>query len=108
MKVLTVFLFTLFICSCATIKTINPYNNHINISHFGKKSYCKDIPRIYSGISYNLCLMYGEPSNKTNIGSSVNNVPLVFIDTVLSAVSDTVVLPYTLIMQAEKGDIKVN
>jgi hypothetical protein len=52
--------------------------------------------------------MYGEPSNKTNIGSSVNNVPLVFIDTVLSAVSDTVVLPYTIVMQAEKGDIKVN
>lgn len=101
-------LFILCVSSCATIKTINPSKNHINISHYGKQSYCENIPRIYSGVSYNLCLLYGEPSKKVNIGSSLNNIPFVVIDTAFSAVSDTVVLPYTIVMQADKGSIKVN
>ena len=108
MKGFTPILLALFTCSCATIKTIDPPQNHINISHYGKKSYCENIPRIYSGISYNFCLLYGEPSKRVNIGSSLNNVPFVAIDTIFSAVSDTVVLPYTIVMQAEKGSIKVN
>lgn len=94
--------------SCSTIKTIDPLNNHVNISHNGKKSYCEEIPRIYSGISYNLCLLYGEPSTRVNVGSTLNGVPFVFIDSAFSLVSDTVVLPYTIVMQANKGSIKVN
>lgn len=94
--------------SCATIKTINPPKNHINISHYGKKSYCENIPRIYSGLSYNICLLYGEPSKSVNIGSSFNNIPFVVIDTAFSAITDTVVLPYTIVMQVDKGSLKVN
>lgn len=108
MKKLMTILFALCTCSCATIKTIDPPKNHINISHYGKKSFCENIPRIYSGISYNFCLFYGEPSERENIGGSINNVPFVFIDTVFSAVTDTIVLPYTIVMQAEKGSLKVN
>lgn len=94
--------------SCATIKTINPPKNHINISHYGKKSYCENIPRVYSGLSYNICLLYGEPSKSVNIGSSLNDIPFVVIDTAFSAVTDTIVLPYTIVMQADKGSLKVN
>lgn len=94
--------------SCSTIKTIDPPNNHVNISYNGKKSYCEKIPRIYSGISYNLCLLYGEPSKRVNVGSSLNGIPFVFIDSAFSVVSDTIVLPYTIVMQANKGAIKVN
>lgn len=94
--------------SCATIKTIDPPNNHINISHYGKKSYCESIPRIYSGVSYNFCLLYGEPSKRVNVGSSINSIPFFVVDTVFSTVSDTVVLPYTIVMQANKGSLKVN
>ncbi|MFT7007209.1 MAG: hypothetical protein ACJAXJ_001723 [Colwellia sp.] len=108
MKGFTCILFALCTSSCATIKTIDPPKNHINISHYGKKSYCENIPRIYSGISYNVCLLYGEPSKSVNIGSSFNNVPFVVIDTAFSAVSDTIALPYTIVMQADKGPIKVN
>ena len=94
--------------SCATIKTIDPPKNHINISHYGKKSYCEEIPRVYSGFSYNLCLLYGEPSKRVNIGSSLNSIPFVVIDSAFSLVADTVVLPYSIAMQADKGSIKVN
>jgi len=108
MKGFTFIILALCTCSCATIKTIDPPKNHINISHYGKKSYCENIPRVYSGISYNLCLLYGEPSKEVNIGSSLNGFPFVFIDSAFSVVADTVVLPYTITMQANKGSIKVN
>lgn len=108
MKGITLILLALFTCSCATIKTIDPPNNHINISHYGKKSYCESIPRIYSGITFNLCLLNGEPSRKENIGSTFNGIPFLFIDSAFSVVADTVVLPYTIMTQADKGSIKVN
>ena len=108
MKGFTLALLALCTCSCATVKTINPPKNHVNISHYEKKSYCENIPRIYSGVSYNLCLLYGEPSKQVNIGSSFNGLPFVFIDSAFSLVADTVVLPYTISMQAGKGSIKVN
>ncbi len=100
-------LLALFCFSCATIKTIDPPLDHVKISYKGKKSYCKKIPRIYSGISYNACLFYGEPSNVTMI-DSFNGIPFVFIDSAFSVIADTIVLPYTVVSQVNKGDIRVN
>ena len=102
-------LLSLLCCaSCATIKTLDPIGNHVNISHKGKKSFCDEIPRMYSGSAYNFCLMYGEPSKRPNVGDSINGVPFVFVDNVFSLVSDTIVLPYTVVSQIKKGPIKVN
>ncbi|MFT6895706.1 MAG: hypothetical protein ACJA13_000103 [Paraglaciecola sp.] len=52
--------------------------------------------------------MYGEPSRTVNIGDSFNGVPFVLLDTVFSAATDTLVLPYTIVTQSQKGSIKVN
>ena len=107
MKRILACLLTLFCFSCATVKTIDPPLNRVDIAYKGKKSYCKNIPRIYSGTSYNACLMYGEPSNVTNT-SSINGVPLFIIDSAFSVVTNTVVLPYTIFTQITKGNIRVN
>ena len=94
--------------SCATVKTIDPVNNHVQIEHRGKESYCSEIPRIYSGLMYNFCLLYGEPSRVENVGSRFGNVPFFVIDTAFSVAADTIVIPYTAVQQASKGNIKVN
>lgn len=102
-------LFLLMICqACATVKTVNPSGDHVDIAYYDKKSYCDSIPRIYSGVSHNLCLMYGEPSQTLNMGDSFNGVPYLLIDSALSAATDTLLLPYTIYSQATKGSIKVN
>lgn len=93
--------------SCSTIKTLDPPMNHVQISYKGNKSYCEKIPRIYSGISYNGCLIIGE-ANSTNNIDYLNGVPLIFIDSALSIFADTVVLPYTIYSQSKKGNIQVN
>ncbi|GAB2888076.1 YceK/YidQ family lipoprotein [Microbulbifer echini] len=100
---------TALLCiSCATVKTVNPENNQVDISHQGHRSYCESIPRVYSGTSYSFCLLNSEPSEHINKGSTVNNVPLAAVDAVFSVAADTVVLPYTVFMQAKNGNIKVN
>lgn len=98
-----------FLCvSCATVKTVNPVDNQVDISHEGYKSNCESIPRIYSGTSYSFCLLNSEPSESVNKGATVNGVPLVAVDAVFSVAADTVVLPYTIYSQAKNGNIKVN
>ena len=93
---------------CATIETLIPTNNHVRISHEGKQSYCKEIPRVYRGVNYNLCLLNGEPSYSENTGPKLDGVPFFVFDTAFSALADTLFLPYTITMQAQKGPIKVN
>ncbi|MBU3017437.1 MULTISPECIES: YceK/YidQ family lipoprotein [Paraglaciecola] len=102
-------LFLLFLChACATVKTLAPKGNHVDIAYYDKKSYCNSIPRVYSGLSHNVCLMYGEPSQTLNMGDSFNGVPYLLIDSAFSAATDTLLLPYTIYSQATKGSIKVN
>jgi uncharacterized protein YceK len=108
LRKLLLFLTVCFCCSCGTIKTISPEKDHVVIKYHGKKSSCEEIPRIYSGVSYNFCLLYGEPSEKEDLGGGFNGVPWFVFDTAFSVVADTVVLPYTIVTQSKKGNIKVN
>lgn len=97
------------ICSsCSTIKTISPRNNHVTIEYFGHISYCEEIPRVYSGLASNFCLLYGEPNESGITVSSPYDASFFIIDSCFSAIADTVVLPYTVLQQMEKGSIEVN
>lgn len=108
MKKRLVILAAIVLQGCATIETLNPTNNHVRIAHEGKQSYCKEIPRVYSGVNYNMCLLNGEPSYSANTGPKLDGVPFFVFDTAFSALADTLFLPYTITMQAQKGPIEVN
>ncbi|MFC3150622.1 YceK/YidQ family lipoprotein [Litoribrevibacter euphylliae] len=97
----------LFLTGCGTVKTLNPVDNKVTITYQGKKSKCKTIPRIYSGVAYNFCLLHGEPSQTSNLGTSINGFPIEFYDFAFSFVGDTALLPYTVYAQANDGPIKV-
>lgn len=79
------------------------------------KTYCTHIPRVYSGVVYNFCTLNGEsggayqrdaqlPLPYTPLGYYVY-WPLV--DGVLSAATDTLVLPYTIFRQQRDGSIEL-
>ena len=96
-----------FIAGCSTYKTIDPKDDKVAIKPHNTETYCKSIPRVYSGVAYNFCLLYGEPANHTPTYSSLNGVPFGVIDAAFSSVADTLVLPYTVSKQLTKGNIKV-
>ncbi|MCS0306582.1 YceK/YidQ family lipoprotein [Vibrio diabolicus] len=106
-KSIFLILLTTFLGACSTIKTISPSKSTLHISYHGKKSYCTEVSRIYSGLIYNLCKLNGEPSYQSNVGGTVNDVPLFLLDTLLSTAADTIVLPYTIYTQERYGSIEV-
>lgn len=95
----------LLVTACGTVRTIAPDQGKVTISYNDKKSYCQSIPRVYSGVAHNFCLMYGEPS-KTSYTAAAD-LPVWAIDTMLCAVTDTLALPYTISRQVKDGSLKV-
>lgn len=108
MKVFLIFSLVVLCSACSTVKTINPAGDQVDIRYNGNKSYCESIPRIYSGLSYNFCLMHSKPSPSANVGFTINGLSYVGVDSFFSVVTDTVVLPYTIYTQVEKGSLEVN
>jgi uncharacterized protein YceK len=102
---LSLFSLVLVLTGCGTMQTLAPEQGKVEISYNDKKSYCRSIPRVYSGVSHNLCQMYGEPS-KTSY-TAAGDLPVWAIDTMFCAVTDTLALPYTISRQLKDGSLKV-
>ncbi|WP_447746510.1 YceK/YidQ family lipoprotein [Pseudomonas nicosulfuronedens] len=82
-----------------------------------KGTHCQAIPRVYGGVVWDFCQLYGEPPMS---GNSVGYTPaptpsnerigppiLPLIDVVLSGITDTLALPYTLYRQQRDGSIEL-
>ncbi|VVN10696.1 hypothetical protein PS662_03829 [Pseudomonas fluorescens] len=66
-----------------------------------QKTYCQSIPRIYSGLAYDFCVL-NAPPDPTGV-----LVPLLLLDLALSGALDTVALPYTIYRQGVDGNIRI-
>nr|WP_314578944.1 YceK/YidQ family lipoprotein [uncultured Pseudomonas sp.] len=86
---------------CGTIKTLNDEKGAADDLASGHSN-CHSIPRAYSGVAYNYCVLDGP--EKYGVHSSAEAI---VIDVLLSSVTDTVLLPYTLYQQGERGSIQV-
>ncbi len=104
-KHLSLFTLVFALTACGTVQTLAPEQGKVKISYNDKNSYCQSIPRVYSGVAHNFCLMYGEPS-KTSYTAAAD-LPVWAIDTMLCAVTDTLALPYTVTRQIKDGSLKV-
>lgn len=79
------------------------------ISHAGEKSGCGEIPRLYSGVAYNVCTLnttFGPVMEAARL--SERGVSFIFIDTLACMVTDTIALPWTIYTQSTRGNIRVN
>ncbi|OWP49473.1 YceK/YidQ family lipoprotein [Pseudomonas nitroreducens] len=79
-----------------------------------KGTYCGAIPRVYGGVVWDACQLYGEPP--ADAGYSPPSTPanhtfgppiLPVLDMVFSGVVDTLALPYTLYRQNRDGSIEL-
>lgn len=103
-----VVLLTVAFNGCATTKTVSIVENGaIPRSNWNTKTHCDSLPRIYSGLAHNACFaLFAERAN----GAIYNSfeVGSYVLDSVASAVADTLVLPYTICTQYQRGNIKVS
>ncbi|UOB24548.1 YceK/YidQ family lipoprotein [Pseudomonas orientalis] len=103
MKLLTVVWMASLMLGCGTVTTVMREDAVTVRALKADKTYCQSVPRIYSGVTYNLCVLHAPPN--TGGGLAVNSVPLTFIDVPLSGVLDTLLLPYTVYRQSADGSI---
>ena len=91
----------LSVAGCGTIQTGTQSDSLLSRDLKQFRTHCRTLPRVYSGVSYDLCM----------INSSIENELQQFIlgyylvDTVPSAVADTLLLPYTGLRQWQQGNI---
>ncbi|MBC3774531.1 YceK/YidQ family lipoprotein [Pseudomonas sp. SWRI99] len=66
-----------------------------------QKTYCQSIPRVYSGLAFDFCVLNAPPDPTGFLA------PFVLLDLPLSAVFDTVALPYTIYRQTTDGNLSI-
>jgi uncharacterized protein YceK len=97
---------SLTLVGCGTTNTVFRDDSVASSELKKKRSYCGSIPRIYSGVAYDFCVLNGPPAAQAV--AAVGFVPLIFFDFVASGVLDTVVLPYTVYRQGKDGSIDID
>lgn len=82
-------------------------------------TYCQAIPRVYGGVVWDMCQLYGEPPRSSQgegyapppspsgSGFAFGPAILPFLDLAFSGVTDTVALPYTIFRQQRDGSIEL-
>ena len=107
-KPLSVLSIIILLSACGTISTVPKTNSDVRSSLVKKDTKCSSISRVYSGVAYDFCTLHPEP-NRSIYLNELNVIMLYFygVDMALSAVSDTLILPYTLVQQEQRGIIKI-
>ena len=92
---------SLALTGCGTVSSVLQDDTSAAQGLRKQKTYCQSIPRIYSGLAYDFCVLNAAP-DPTGI-----LLPFVLVDFTLSGVFDTVLLPYTVYRQATDGNISI-
>ncbi|MCW8276318.1 YceK/YidQ family lipoprotein [Pseudomonas sp. PCH199] len=92
---------SLALTGCGTVATVLQDDAAAAQGLRRQKTYCQSIPRVYSGLAYDFCVL-NAPPDPTGI-----LVPFVLLDLALSGALDTVVLPYTIYRQGKDGNIRI-
>ena len=99
-----VILNTLVLSGCGSYRTLSQSDEEIKYGLNSYRTNCSSVPRVYSGVSYDICKI----NTKTNEPSKQLKGVLYFSDIGLSAIFDTVLLPYSIYKQSKDGSIELN
>ncbi|MFJ2358201.1 YceK/YidQ family lipoprotein [Pseudomonas fluorescens] len=108
MNTQAVMLMALVLSGCGTVQTVVSSDQKTAERLRNEKTYCGAVPRIYSGVTYDFCLMHAELKDGVDAFDYKNANPGVLIDAAASGVLDTLLLPYTLYKQQADGSIVIN
>lgn len=92
---------SLALSGCGTVSTVLQNDEDAARGLRKQKTYCQSIPRIYSGLAYDFCVL-NAPPDPTGV-----LVPLILLDLALSGALDTVALPYTVYRQGIDGNLRI-
>ncbi|MCE4071125.1 YceK/YidQ family lipoprotein [Pseudomonas nitroreducens] len=114
-RLFTTLILTTAIAGCGSVRTLDS-DAHESVKELKLgRTYCTEIPRIYSGVAYNFCALHGDPGGSyqrsAGLSPPLPDAPLglywPLFDGVLSAATDTLALPYTVYRQQRDGNIEL-
>ena len=108
MRLQAVMLTALMLVGCGTVQTVVRSDQAAAAYLRENKSHCGAVPRIYSGVTYDFCLLHAERPDDVDAFNYKNATPGVLVDAAASGVLDTLLLPYTIYKQQADGSIIVN
>jgi len=103
MKNILLLVMLFYLAGCGSIETPSNTDGRIARDLDKRGTYCETVPRMYSGVAYDFCHLHSRPASTT--GSTFLELHL--FDMGLSAIADTIALPYTAYRQATVGSIKL-
>ncbi|MCP4632170.1 MAG: hypothetical protein GY855_04535 [candidate division Zixibacteria bacterium] len=107
LRISFLFALLLIVTGCGTIQTLTPRGQEeLSNGTKYKGLNCRTIPRIYSGISLNACLIQNVTDPETPDIKSFQFSP--YAEYPLCFFFDTLVLPYTIFTQLKHGSIVIN
>lgn len=93
--------FLWFLTGCGSVMTVLQDDADVARDMRKQKTYCPSIPRIYSGLAYDFCVLNAPPDPSGFL------VPMALLDLPLSGAFDTVALPYTVYRQVTDGNLGI-
>ncbi|WP_426234722.1 YceK/YidQ family lipoprotein [Pseudomonas sp. TWP3-2] len=108
MKIQAVMLAAMMLAGCGTVQTVVLSDESAAKDLRRQKSYCGAVPRIYSGVTYDFCMLHAERPENVDAFNYKNATPGLLVDAAVSGVLDTLLLPYTIYKQNADGSIIVN
>ena len=105
MKKGVVWLAILLSSGCGTVNTVFRDDEYSGRELRKLDTYCDEIPRVYSGVAYYFCQLNAKPGS--NVDTSGAQLTGALIDSAMSGVLDTLVLPYTAYRQYADGNIAI-
>lgn len=99
-KIMTLGVLFSVLSGCGSVSTVFQHDADVARNLRKQKTYCQSIPRIYSGLAFDFCMLNAPPN-------PAGAVSFVLFDLPLSAAFDTVLLPYTIYRQAGDGNMSI-
>ena len=101
MKQLFILFALALVSGCGTFTTLTNSDEEIAANLKRQNSQCESMPRVYSGVAYNMCKM-----NSTGKHAYLDlQLGFYLFDSVFSAATDTVALPFTAYAQTQEGNL---
>lgn len=108
MKIQAVILAALMLAGCGTIQTV-VLSDKSNVKQLkANRTYCGAVPRIYSGVTYDFCMLHAEKPDDVDAFNYKNPSLGLVVDGAVSGVLDTLLLPYTIYKQHADGSMEIN
>jgi uncharacterized protein YceK len=108
MKIQAVILAASMLAGCGTIQTV-ALSDKTNVDQLkANKTYCGAVPRIYSGVTYDFCMLHAEKPDDVDAFNYKNPSLGLVVDGAVSGVLDTFLLPYTIYKQHADGSMVIN